>query len=131
MAQHKGATWRETEPIRLTQAQLAVQVGLDSRDISNYIRNGEVAVGPDGLISLRDFFQGALGRLHRAREAKEMAKAAEANRDLLLSMKEVVDVHLIRERYAEKLIRIQQSLSRKKGITKEQQKEILEVLADA
>lgn len=131
MAQHKGATWRDTEPIRLTQAQLAVQVGLDSRDISNYVRNGEVAVGPDGLISLRDFFQGALGRLHRAREAREMAKAAEANMELLAGMSQVVDVHLIRERYAEKLIRVQQVLSRKKGITKELQQEILKELADA
>lgn len=131
MAVKPGTTWRETEPIRLTQAQLAVQTGLDFREVSNYIRNGQVPVGEDGKISLRDFFQGALGRIHRAREAKVMAEAADANRELLAGMKILVDVDEIRERYGEKLIRVQQILSRAKGISKEIKDNILNEIADA
>ena len=131
MAVKPGTTWRDTGPIRLTQAQLAYQVGLDSREISTYIRNGSVPVGEDGKITLRDFFQGALGRLRRAQEAIAMAKAAKQNLELLEASGRLVDVNVIRERYGEKLVRVQQILSRTKGMTKEQQQQILGEIADA
>ena len=60
-----------------------------------------------------------------------MAKAAKQNLELLEASGRLVDTNTIRERYTEKLVRVQQILSRTKGMTKEQQHQILGEIADA